>query len=343
MFNKCSSLISLDLSNFDISSVRDMTSMFKDCSSLISLNLDNYKASRVNFFDYMFYGCSSLISLSLYNFSAPTAGSLKYMFKNCKSLIALDLSSFDIKNARNIEEMFRGCSSLIYLDLSNFNTSFVNNMDYMFFRCKSLRYINLKRAYNESRLSANEIFSSTSDYLIVCIDNDNDYLIKLLDGKIIIYCNNVNSYHENINKCYLKNSTINNKYICDICRKNFKINYNQKDYNNETYIDCFELKDGYYFDEGDKQYKLCYDSCKTCEIKGNDEINNCLLCKEDFTFEINISNSNYKNCIKNNIYNVVEYLINYTNFNDLNGGNDKKIIFENKQIILTSTMNQKKK
>jgi len=345
MFYNCSSLISLDLSNFDISRVSVMTNMFKDCSSLISLNLDNCKASIATYFDKMFYGCSSLISLSLENFSLSNAYNLNSMFKNCKSLISLDLSSFYINSASDMGEMFSGCSSLIYLDLSNFHTSNSPNMSYMFFKCENLKYINLKRAYKQNGLLINNIFSSTSDYLIVCIDNDNDYLINLLDGKIIIYCNNINLYHENINKCYLKNSTINNKYICDICGKNFKINYISNDQNNETYIDCFELKYGYYFDEVDRQYKLCYNSCKTCEIEGNKDINNCLECKEEFTFEINISNSNYKNCIKNNIsiYKVVENLINNFNFIDLNDGNDKKIISENKEIILTSTTNQKKK
>ena len=49
------------------------------------------------------------------------------------------------------------------------------------------------------------------------------FLIKKLDKKIIIYCNNINSYHTNINKCYLKDSTMDNKYICDICGDDYFI------------------------------------------------------------------------------------------------------------------------
>ena len=39
---------------------------------------------------------------------------------------------------------------------------------------------------------------------------------------------------------------------------------------------------------------------KLCEIKGNETNNNCLKCKDDFIYEMNISNSKYKNCYQNN-------------------------------------------
>jgi len=41
MFYGCSNLKTLDLSNFDISSVKNMDSMFYDCNNLISLNLNS--------------------------------------------------------------------------------------------------------------------------------------------------------------------------------------------------------------------------------------------------------------------------------------------------------------
>ena len=40
MFNECTSLISLNLFNFNNNNVKDM---FCDCSSLTSLNLSNFK------------------------------------------------------------------------------------------------------------------------------------------------------------------------------------------------------------------------------------------------------------------------------------------------------------
>jgi surface protein len=47
MFNQCSSLTSLDLSNFNTSNVNNMSGMFSQCSSLTSLDLSNFNTSNV--------------------------------------------------------------------------------------------------------------------------------------------------------------------------------------------------------------------------------------------------------------------------------------------------------
>ena len=65
MFNGCSSLTSLDLSNFDTSKVKNMSRMFSGCSSLTSLDVSNFDTSIVTDMVYMFYNCTSLTSLLL--------------------------------------------------------------------------------------------------------------------------------------------------------------------------------------------------------------------------------------------------------------------------------------
>ena len=60
MFDGCSSLTSLDLSNFNTSNVTRMNSMFYGCSSLTSLDLSNCDTSNVTNMSAMFSGCSSL-------------------------------------------------------------------------------------------------------------------------------------------------------------------------------------------------------------------------------------------------------------------------------------------
>ena len=64
MFSDCSSLTSLNLSNFNTNNVEDMSSMFYNCSSLPSLNLSNFNTNNVEDMSYMFCGCSSLNSLN---------------------------------------------------------------------------------------------------------------------------------------------------------------------------------------------------------------------------------------------------------------------------------------
>ena len=67
MFSSCSSLTSLDLSNFDTSNVQYMESMFSSCSSLTSLDLSNFDTSKVSEMKHMFQNCSKLSNLTLGN------------------------------------------------------------------------------------------------------------------------------------------------------------------------------------------------------------------------------------------------------------------------------------
>ena len=60
IFYNCSSLINLDLSNFNTRNVTNMGNMFAGCSSLINLDLSNFKTQKVTCICGMFTGCSSL-------------------------------------------------------------------------------------------------------------------------------------------------------------------------------------------------------------------------------------------------------------------------------------------
>ena len=58
MFNECSSLTNINLSNFNTNKVTDMSCMFRECSSLEELNLSNFNTNNVNNMIGMFEGCS---------------------------------------------------------------------------------------------------------------------------------------------------------------------------------------------------------------------------------------------------------------------------------------------
>ena len=82
MFYRCSSLTSLNLSNFNTEEVTNMSWMFGGCNSLTSLDLSNFKTTNVTNMSYMFYNCSSLIELNLSRFRTENVN-MKYMFENC--------------------------------------------------------------------------------------------------------------------------------------------------------------------------------------------------------------------------------------------------------------------
>ena len=120
MFYNCSSLTSLDLSNFDTSNVNNMNAMFYGCNKLTSLDLSNFNTSKVTVVVDMFYGCSKLASLDLSSFNTSNVTSMHEMFRGCSSLTSLDLSNFDTSNVTIMYGMFIGCSALKTLDIRNF-------------------------------------------------------------------------------------------------------------------------------------------------------------------------------------------------------------------------------
>ena len=91
MFSGCSSLTSLDLSNFNTTNVESMGAMFFNCTKLSSLNVSSFDTSNVNNMYRLFSGCSSLTSLDLSNWDASNVdyNNANDMFKNCSELKTL--------------------------------------------------------------------------------------------------------------------------------------------------------------------------------------------------------------------------------------------------------------
>ena len=224
MFYGCSSLISLNLSNFDTSNVNDMSYMFYNCFSLISLDLPNFDSSNVNNIYRMFYNCSSLISLDLSNFLTSNVNDMRFMFYNCLSLISIDLSNFDTSNVNSMHGMFYNCSSLITLDLSNFDTSNVNNMHGMFYNCSSLILINLSNFITSNVNNMSFMFYNCSSLVSIDLSNFDTSNIKD-NSSIFVSCENLKyinlkAFNES------SNSDINN--ILDLAPKNIVIYLNEE-------------------------------------------------------------------------------------------------------------------
>ena len=60
MFEGCSSLTELDISDFDMSNAWDTRSLFKDCSNLAKLDLGEWNLAKAEDFGNMFAGCDKL-------------------------------------------------------------------------------------------------------------------------------------------------------------------------------------------------------------------------------------------------------------------------------------------
>ena len=69
---------------------------------------------------------------------------------------------------------------------------------------------------------------------------------------------------------------------------------------NLPYFNCTKNLEGYYLDQGDYLYKLCYQSCEICYISGDETNHNCIKCKNNYNYEMPIGL--YKNCYQNCSY-----------------------------------------
>ena len=81
-----------------------MLGMFLYCSSLISLNLSNFDTLIVTDMDFMFYGCDSLNALDISNFNMINCEIYYNMFSNIDNIIYLNI--FNLKNDKVISEIF---------------------------------------------------------------------------------------------------------------------------------------------------------------------------------------------------------------------------------------------
>ena len=145
MFSGCSVLTNLDVSKFDTSKVTNMRDMFGRCSKLTSLDVSKFDTSNVTTMYDMFSNCSVLTSLDVSKFDTSKVTNMRDMFGRCSKLTSLDVSKFDTRNVTDMGAMFSDCSGLTSLDVSKFDTSNVTNMNWMFYGCSGLTSLDVSK------------------------------------------------------------------------------------------------------------------------------------------------------------------------------------------------------
>ena len=141
VFNGCSALTSLDLTNFNTAKVTDMKLLFAYCSALESLDLSMFNTENVTSMPSMFNGATNLKTLNVSNFNTEKVNNMGHMFANCPNLTSLDLSSFNTKGVEYVDNIFKNCSNLTTIYASEnfaFGSGLKNGAD-MFLGCDKLK------------------------------------------------------------------------------------------------------------------------------------------------------------------------------------------------------------
>jgi len=227
MYSNCSSLTSLNLSNFNTNNVNNMSSMFSNCSSLTSLNLSNFNTNNVEDMSSMFYYCSSLTSLNLSNFNTNNVNNMCCMFFKCTSLTSLNLSNFNTNNVKDMSDMFYYCSSLTSLNLSNFNTNNVKDMRCMFCHCSLLTSLNLSNFNTNKVEDMSLIFNYCSSLTSLNLSNFNTNNVNNM-GSMFCNCSSLTSLNLsnfNTNKVkYMNHMFCNCSSLTSLNLSNFNTN-----------------------------------------------------------------------------------------------------------------------
>ena len=215
-------VISIDLSNFNSSSVENMNSLFSGCISLENISLSNFDTTKVINLSKMFNNCKSLKSLDLSTFRTSSVTNMESMFSGCSLLESIDLSNFDTKNVINMSNMFEGCESLNSIDLSKYITDKVENMNSMFAHCTSLKILNLSNFITSSVISMDYMFYNCTSLNILDISNFNmlqtTSAVFILSG--LYNLNFINLYNTKDNDLISEsilntnNNIENNFYVC---------------------------------------------------------------------------------------------------------------------------------
>lgn len=101
--------------------------MCYECTSLISADLTNWDVSNMTDISYLFYGCTSLENADLSGWDVSKVTAAYRLFGNCTSLEYIDISNFQFESmvwtaySYGVSGMFRGCTNLKSANLSNCN------------------------------------------------------------------------------------------------------------------------------------------------------------------------------------------------------------------------------
>ena len=180
MFSGCTNLISIDLKNFDTSSITTMKNMFHSCSKLISLYLSNFKTSSKTDKSGMFSGCNK---------------NMKYCNKSSNVLLnhIKKTSNYNFKNNNNCNDICFNNNKKIILDSKKCSSKCTDSSKY--------EYKNI--CYSSCLYGTHKKADSN-----ICINNNNQNSITTssnIKNDLVI---------DNLSNQYDYYYYINNKYNC---------------------------------------------------------------------------------------------------------------------------------
>ena len=111
MFRNCTSMTTIDVSNWDMSGQAYVSNMFNGCTSLTTLDVSTWDVSAFQFPQSMFQNCMSLANLDVTSWNTSSVKNLSFFFFDC-DLFDNDLSGWDISTCTNFSNFMASATGL---------------------------------------------------------------------------------------------------------------------------------------------------------------------------------------------------------------------------------------
>lgn len=154
MFSGCKELIKIEgLGNLKTDSCKEMIGMFQNCSSIEEIDLSNWNIANSAYLNDMFFECKNLKKVKFPKETVITYGYINNMFEGCENLKTIDLSSIkETKHDCFLEDILgKGCNNLQEIIISDglfYELIYTKIGDYKNLK-KIVIYINDKENYNK--------------------------------------------------------------------------------------------------------------------------------------------------------------------------------------------------
>lgn len=126
------SIVSADLRGLDVSELKSFYFLFNGCSNLTELNLSNWNTKSALSFEDMFWQCSKLSTLDLRSFNTDNLLSISAMVCHCRGLKSLNVKGWNTSKVKAFRSAFSthgsGCTIIGLEDLDTSNCSNFRNL-----------------------------------------------------------------------------------------------------------------------------------------------------------------------------------------------------------------------
>ena len=158
MFYGDTSLDTLDINQWDVSSAWNITTMFS-YSGIKSIDLSEWDVSRITSFEKLFFHCTQLKELDLHTWDVSSVISLDWTFRSCYSLESIDVTGWNTSRVKNMNRTFSECVQLTTIKgLNDFDTSNVDGISVMFVSDRNLKKLDLSSFDTSKCKSSDQMF-----------------------------------------------------------------------------------------------------------------------------------------------------------------------------------------